>query len=76
VLENPKITTAELAPQVDEPFREEVESSWERMFDLDLMRRAFTDPEMTCEGYEQHIQAVFEYFTADEIVKVTRFVSR
>lgn len=74
--ENPNITVAELNRRIDEPVMDVIEASWERMFDLDLMREAFCNDEMVSADYEQHIQAVFEYFTEDEIRKVTRFTAR
>jgi len=74
--ENPRITTMELKRRIDEDVMEEIEASWQRMFDLPLMKSAFCTPEMTFEDYEQHIQAVFEYFTVDEIRKVTHFTAR
>jgi hypothetical protein len=74
--ENPRITTAELNRRIDEDVVDVIEGSWDRVFDLPLMQTAFCDDGMVSKDYEQHIQAVFEYFTTDEIRKVTRFIAR
>jgi len=74
--ENPRVTMMELNRRIDEDVREEIESSWQRMFDLPLMQTTFCDDGMVSKDYEQHIQAVFEYFREDEIRKVTHFIAR
>jgi len=73
---NPEFTVEELNRRIDEPFRDEIEASWERMFDLPLMQTTFCNNGMVSADYEQHIQAVFEYFTDEEIRRVWRFTAR
>lgn len=74
--ENPEITTMELNRRIDEDVMDVIESSWQRMFDLSLMQKSFCADDMVSADYEQHIQAVFEYFHEDEIRKVTHFTAR
>lgn len=58
--------------------KERIESSWERVFDLEMMNAMFNsgDSDFGTAGEAQWVQAVFTHFTLDEVVRVTEFTAR
>lgn len=66
----------EYADIVAAEFKEEMEATWPRIFDLPAMGRIFQEPGFGSAHHEQWVQAVLDEINVEDVVGVTRFVGR